>query len=621
MAHRPIRARTARTGAVSPIANTFRPLGGVLLRIITFSAVINLVTLSTSLYTMQIYDRVLSSQSIDTLLYLTFATLVAVGLGAVLEGVRQHVGNGVATWAARRLGPMLLARSLEQRLTMPTVRLEALRELNTLKTFLGTPTVFSLIDMLWVPLYLAIIYLLHPAFAGIAAVGALTLFGLAWLNERTTRERIRATQRASSTNMQYAESLVRNSEVIDAMGMADDTVARWAALQRAEIASGDIAQRRSSTIVAVSKFVRYAIQIALLGVGAKLVLNLELTGGAMIAGSIIVARLLAPIEASINYWKQFVLARHSYSKLSEFCLLPRPRPSDISLPTPRGEVTAIGVTYVPPGLASPILRNVNCGIRAGEMLAIVGPSASGKTTLSRIIVGVLKPSAGHVRLDHADTFDWKRSDFGQHIGYLPQDIELLPGSVRENIARFRPDATDAEVVAAARRADCHDMILHLDGGYDMELSDGGVQLSGGQRQRIGLARALFGQPKLLVLDEPNASLDSVGDAALLRTLEEMKRTGTTTIVVSHRPNLLRLCDKILVLQNGAVSHFGPARAVMAQLNAAAEHKPGSSATVAPMSVTAEPLPPGNDTPAPVVANGKIAAADGIFQQADRQGVR
>lgn len=566
MAGRRLLTRPSRDPAASPIATTFRPLGGVFGRIVLFSAIINLATLTTSLFTMQIYDRVLSSQSVDTLLYLTFATLVAVALAAILEGVRQQVANGVASWAARRLGPLLLARSLEQRLTMPTVRLEALRELSTLKTFLATPTVFSLIDMLWVPLYLAIIYLLHPAFAGIALVGALTLFGLAWLNERITREQIRATQRMASSNMHYAESLVRNSEVIDAMGMADDTVARWAALQRDEIGSGDATQRTSSTIIAVSKFVRYAIQIVLLAVGAKLVLGLELTGGAMIAGSIIVARLLAPIEASMTYWKQFVLARHSYGKLSEFCRLPRPRQSEICLPTPRGEVLVSGVTYVPPGLAAPILRNVSCGVRAGEMLAIVGPSASGKTTLSRVIVGVLRPNAGHVRLDHADTFDWKRSDFGQHIGYLPQDIELLPGSVRENIARFRPDATDEQIVAAARRADCHDMILHLDGGYDMVLSDGGVQLSGGQRQRIGLARALFGSPRLLVLDEPNASLDSVGDAALLQTLEEMKRSGVTTIVVTHRPNLLRLCDKMVVLQNGAVTHFGPARAVMAQLN-------------------------------------------------------
>ncbi len=535
-------------------------------KLVMFSGIINIMTLSVSLYMMQVYDRVLTSQSKDTLLFLTLATIIGVALSAMLEGVRQQVANRVGTWLAQQLGPLLLKRSLELRLTMPNTRLEALRELATVKNFISTPTIFSVVDMMWVPLYLVVIFLLHPLFGLIGALGAGALFGLTFFNERRTRAAIRSNQAQANANMQYAESLVRNSEVIDAMGMAGDTVDHWSRGYFEETEAVDETQRRASRVLAVSKFVRYAVQIILLATGALLILDLQLTGGAMIAGSIIVARLLAPIEASISYWKQFVLARHAWQRLSEFLAMARPRPSEMELPVPTGALSIQGLTYVPPGMRAAVLRNINLRVVAGEMLAIVGPSASGKTTLSRLLVGVLKPSGGHVRLDGADTFDWKRSDFGPHVGYLPQDIELLPGTIRANIARFRPDASDGDVIAAAKRADCHEMILQLEDGYEFRLGDGALQLSGGQRQRIGLARALFGNPKVVILDEPNSSLDNRGDAALMETLRMLKQQRVTTAVVSHRPNLLRLADKIVVLQEGRVTNFGPTREVMAQLS-------------------------------------------------------
>jgi ATP-binding cassette subfamily C protein/ATP-binding cassette subfamily C exporter for protease/lipase len=303
----------------------------------------------------------------------------------------------------------------------------------------------------------------------------------------------------------------------------------------------------------------------LLGVGALLVLHQQLTGGAMIAGSILIARLLAPIEAAMSYWKQFVLARESLQRLSRFCDLPPARISQMEYPKPTGQMSIEALTYAAPGMKGAILRNVSFQIAAGTSLAIVGPSASGKTTLSRLLVGVLKPTSGHVRLDGADTFEWMRSDFGQNVGYLPQDVELLSGTIRQNIARFRPDAQDADVIAAAKLADCHDMILQIDGGYDCVLTDGGHQLSGGQRQRIGLARALFGLPPLVVLDEPNASLDARGDAALLATIKKLKGLNMTTIIVSHRSNLLELSDKILLMMGGQVAKFGDARTVVEQM--------------------------------------------------------
>ena len=575
----------------SLLTQMLKPHRGLAGKLLMFSGIINIMTLAVSLFMMQVYDRVLTSQSKDTLLFLTLATLIGVGLSAILEGVRQQVANRVATWIAKQLGPRLLMLSLELRLTMPNMRLEALRELATVKGFLSTPTVFSVVDMIWVPLYLVVIFLLHPLFGLIGTVGAVALFGLTLLNERRSRSAIRANQAQSSANIQYAESLVRNSEVIDAMGMADDTVAHWARGYIDESEMVDETQRRASSILAISKFVRYTIQIALLATGALLVLEQQLTGGAMIAGSIIVARLLAPIEASISYWKQFVLARHSWQRLTEFLSVERPRPSDMHLPTPSGALVVKGLTFVPPGLKSAVLRNVTLQVSAGEMLAIVGPSASGKTTLSRLLIGVLKPSGGHVRLDGADTFDWKRSDFGPHVGYLPQDIELLPGTIRQNIARFRPDASDADVIDAAKRADCHEMILQFEGGYELSLGDGALQLSGGQRQRIGLARALFGNPKIIVLDEPNSSLDNRGDAALMETLQLLKQHRVTTAVVTHRQNLLQIADKIVVLQEGRVTNFGPAREVMAQLSGSRPSPPPPPRrTAVPPRASKESLP-------------------------------
>ncbi|MBW8754402.1 MAG: type I secretion system permease/ATPase [Sphingomonadales bacterium] len=549
----------------SAVVSMLKPHKDIAVKLILFSGIINLMALSVSLYMMQVYDRVLGSQSKDTLYFLTLAVILAIGLSASLEAVRQQVANRVGTWFSQNMGPMLLARSLEQRLTMPNTRLEALRQLNTVKSFISTPTLFNVVDMLWVPLYLVVIFTLHPLFGLIAGFGAIALFTLTYLNERITRQAIRSNQSKQGANMQYAESLVRNSEVIDAMGMSDQTVAHWSIGLMEETSAADATQQTSIKFVAVTKFVRNAIQVTLLGTGALLILDQELTGGAMIAGSIIVARLLAPIEASMTYWKQLVLARDAFQRLTQFCEIPRPRPSEMTLPKPAGAITVSQLTYVPLGQKNAILRGVNFQIAPGTMLAIVGPSASGKTTLSRMIVGVLKPTNGHVRLDGAETFDWKRSDFGRYVGYLPQDIELIPGTVRQNIARFRTDASDEDIVAAAKLADCHELILQLENGYDCLLGDQALQLSGGQRQRIGLARALFGMPQLVVLDEPNSSLDAKGDAALMATLSKLKALKITTVVVSHRANLLRLADKIMVMMEGRVTTFGNAPDVIAEL--------------------------------------------------------
>ncbi len=549
-------------GKTNLLKESLRPHKKVALLLVFFSMISNLAALAMSLYMMQLFDRVMSSRSQDTLIFLTLAIGMAILLAGVLEAVRQNVANRLGTWLAQKIGPELLIRSLEQKVASPNARLEALRELSQVKSFLASPTLFSVVDMLWVPLYLIVVFLLHPAFGIISGVGALILFGLTWYNERATRADIQDAQIQSARNMQYAECLVRNSEVIDAMGMAKQTVGHWAQRFFSESEATDKSQNFSANVVAITKFVRNAVQVALLGYGTLLVLDHQLTGGAMIAGSIIAARLLAPIEASMSYWKQFVIARQSFQRLLQFFDLPLPRASEMSLPQPAGQLSVEALTYMVPGVKGAILKAVTFAVDAGTTLAIVGPSASGKTTLSRMLVGVLKPNSGHVRLDGADTFEWMRSDFGQHVGYLPQDIELLPGTVRQNIARFRVDASDADVIAAAKLADCHEMILQLEGGYDCMLTDGGFQLSGGQRQRIGLARALFGTPRLVVLDEPNSSLDARGDAALALTIQRLKAMKVTTVIVSHRANLLQLADRIAMLMDGRLVKFGEAREVI-----------------------------------------------------------
>lgn len=562
MASLPNHAAVARPTGTNLLKDSLRPHKKVALLLIFFSMISNLAALAMSLYMMQLFDRVMSSRSEDTLMFLTLAIVMAILLAGALEAVRQNVANRLGTWLAQKIGPELLVRSLEQKIASPNARLEALRELAQVKNFLASPTLFSVVDMLWVPLYLIVVFLLHPAFGVICGIGALLLFGLTWYNERATRADIKEAQAQASRNMQYAECLVRNSEVIDAMGMTRQTVAHWAQRYFSESEATDKAQNFSANVVAVTKFVRNAVQVALLGYGTVLVLDHQLTGGAMIAGSIIAARLLAPIEASMSYWKQFVIARHSFQRLVQFFDLPRPRSSEMSLPQPVGKLTVEALTYMVPGVKGAILKAVSFAVEPGTTLAIVGPSASGKTTLSRMLVGVLKPNSGNVRLDGADTFEWMRSDFGQHVGYLPQDIELLPGTVRQNIARFRPDASDADVIAAAKLADCHDMILQLEGGYDCMLTEGGHQLSGGQRQRIGLARALYGSPRLVVLDEPNSSLDARGDAALAMTIQRLKAMKVTTVIVSHRANLLQLADRIAMMMDGRLVKFGAAAEVI-----------------------------------------------------------
>ncbi|MCG7362330.1 type I secretion system permease/ATPase [Pseudoroseomonas ludipueritiae] len=529
-----------------------------------FSGVVNLLQLTVSLYMMQVFDRVLATRSLDTLLFLTVIAVGAILLLAVLEAVRGQVMQRAAAWIESRVAPEGFERALEAQLRGRPYRMEALRDLGVCRSWLGSTGALAVYDVPWVPIYLGAIFVLHPIMGCIALGGAVLLFGLTLLNEFTTSALLRQASTASMAAQRRADAIARNAEVIDSMGMGNAVMRHWRDSMSQATAPQQKAADRAAMLLSATKFFRLAVQLAVLGIGAYLVLQQELTSGASIAGSIIMGRALAPVEQLIGGWKGLVQTRQALKRLKVFLSMPRIRPPGLPLPEPTGRVAAERVAYAVPGQPMAIIKGVSFTLEPGESLAIIGPSAAGKTTLIRLLIGTLAPTAGNVRLDGADVFTWKREDFGRHIGYLPQDVELFDGTVFQNIARMA-DADPETVFAAARLAGCHEMILRLPQGYDTEIGEGGQHLSGGQRQLVGLARAMFGNPKLVVLDEPNSNLDGDAEAALQRGVEALKERGTTVVLVSHRPALVQGVDKVLLLKDGAAEMFGPRAEVLRRL--------------------------------------------------------
>src|SRR5215212_5519601 len=529
-----------------------------------FSGVVNLLQLTTSVYMMQVFDRVLASRILDTLYFLSLIAIVATLVLALLEAVRGQVMQRLATWVEHRVAPESFVRAIESSLRGRPYRMEALRDLAVCRGFLGSPGALSLYDVPWVPVYLAVIFLLHPVMGCIALSGAVVLLGLTLATELSTSKLLKEANTAAMVSQRRAESISRNAEVIDSMGMLPAVIGHWRESVAAMTVPQQRAADRAAILIAATKFFRLSVQIAILGVGAYLVLNQELTSGASIAGSIIMGRALAPVEQLIGGWKQLVQARQSFRRLQSFLAQPRLRPPGMPLPEPTGRLAVERVSYAFPGQGVALIKGVNFALSPGESLAVIGPSAAGKTTLIRLLIGTLPASAGTVRLDDADVYQWMREDFGRHVGYLPQDVELFDGTVFSNIARLA-DADPATVYEAAKLAGCHEMILRLPNGYDTQIGDGGQHLSGGQRQLVGLARAMFGRPKLIVLDEPNSNLDGDAEARLTQALERLKEQGTTVIVVSHRPTLVQGVDKVLLLKDGALEMFGPRVEVLKRL--------------------------------------------------------
>jgi ATP-binding cassette, subfamily C, type I secretion system permease/ATPase len=531
-----------------------------------FSLAINLLLLAPTLYMLQVFDRVLASRSEETLLVLSLAAAVALVVMSVLDVLRARLLVVVGAALERSLGPTVLEGLLAQaaRRTSEADYRHGMRDLNVLRTVLAGPGVVSLFDTPWLPLFLVLIFIFHPLLGAVAAAGAFLMGLLAFLNERCSRKPLERAQAGARRAARFSDAKLQNAEVIGALGMLPAVARRWSRMNdealRQQIASSQI----GGAFAGSTKFARQFIYIGMLGTGAWLVVDQHLTSGVMMAGTILLSRALAPVEALVASWRGLVEAAGAWRRLDQLLEKNRADKPATELPAPKGALVAERVVYGVKGLERPILRGVSFNLAAGEALGLIGPSASGKSTLARLLVGIWHPTSGVVRLDGGDIAGWDRAALGPHIGYLPQDVELFGASVAENIARLgEPDP--AEVVRAAQRAHVHELILRLPKGYDTEIGEGGTGLSPGQRQRIALARALYGRPCLVVLDEPNANLDREGEEALLRALHGLKEEGVTLVIVAHRPSLLGGVDKMLVLRDGAVELFGPRAEVMARV--------------------------------------------------------
>jgi PrtD family type I secretion system ABC transporter len=552
-----------------------------------FSGMVNLLQLTVSLYTMQIFDRVITTHNVNTLVYLSLIAGTAILLLAILEFTRNQIMQRLATWVELKVAPEGFARAIENVLCGHSYRMEALRDLATCRGYVGSSAALALYDVPWVPVFLGVIFILHPMLGFVAAGGAIVLFVLTLLNELITSRLTKEANTAAINSQRRADSIARNAEVIDSMGMMPAVMRRWQESVAEMMTPQRRAAQRGSVLSAIAKFSRLGVQIAVLGVGAYLVLQHELTSGASMAGSIIMGRALAPVEMLIGGWKQFVQVRQAFSRLQTFLRQPRLRPPGLPLPEPVGRLSVERVSHVFPNTTSAIVKGVQFTLNPGESLAVIGPSAAGKSTLIKMLIGTLAPSAGAVRLDGADVHSWMREDFGRYVGYLPQAVELFEGTVFRNIARMG-ESRPEQVFAAAQLAGCHEMIMRLPLGYETEIGENGQLLSGGQRQLIGLARALFGNPKFVVLDEPNSNLDGESEKNLISALEKLKALETTVVLVSHRPGLVQHVDLVLMMRDGAVEMFGRRTDVLSRVIAqsAPDNRPTTEVRVAKVTAPA-----------------------------------
>jgi ATP-binding cassette subfamily C exporter for protease/lipase len=551
-----------------------------------FSFFINLLMLTPAIYMLQIYDRALGSSNVTTLLMLTLITLGLFALMSLLEWIRSmvlvRVGARLDLDVNTRVFNATFERNLRQAGQNPA---QALNDLSSMRQTLTGAGLIALTDAPWMPIYLIVIFMLHFQLGVFALIGVLLLVALAVVNERVSAAPLAEAQKLAMASNAQANNHLRNAEVIEAMGMLPAIRARWFQLHQKFLMQQAVASDRAGVLNALTRFARISMQSLALGYGALLAINGEITPGMMIAGSILVGRALAPVEVLIANWKQLVSARAAYQRLSELLRIYPARVAGMPLPRPLGEVLVDNAATAAPGSKVLILRNVNFSLKAGEVVAVIGPSASGKSTLARLLVGIWPALAGSVRLDGADIFTWSKDELGPYLGYLPQDIELFDGTVAENIARFGEVDSDT-VLAAARAAGVHELILLLPKGYDTPLGDAGSALSGGQKQRIGLARALYGDPALIVLDEPNSNLDDQGEAALAETIRRLKAKKRTVVIITHRLTTLAVADSILVMHEGTVKAHGPRDQVLAAIRS------GNAPTAGGRTETAaRPAPP------------------------------
>jgi len=526
-----------------------------------FSLATNLLYLAGPIYMLQLYDRVVSSGSVTTLVMLTAALALAFIALAGLDVVRARI----LTRASVRLDTMLASRVVAASVDLRSASASSsqpLRDFDTVRQFITGSGIHAMFDLPWAPIYIAVIFLLHP-WLGLFALGsAITLIVMALVTEWLVRGPISESNAAASRNYAFTEMSLRNAEVVRAMGMLGGLLERWGKDRRTVLERQVTASDRAATMQSIIKFLRLSMQSLILGLGAYLVIERLATVGAMFAASVLLGRALQPVEQTVSQWRGLVSASGAWRRVRDV-LLASPTPDrTTALPRPQGRVAVEGLLYIPQGSPKAILRNITFNLEPGQSLGVIGPSGAGKSTLARQMVGVLRPSAGFVRLDSADITSWIAE---RYIGYLPQDIELFADTVAANIGRFAVGSDD-QIIEAARLAGVHDMILRLPNGYETDVSGNGMVLSGGLRQRIALARAVFGNPSLVLLDEPSSNLDSEGDQALTECITQLKRRGTTVVVVSHRAASLSAVDKILILRDGAVEVFSERAEFLRRLN-------------------------------------------------------
>ena len=533
-----------------------------------FSFFINALMLVPTFYMLQVYGRVITSGSLTTLSMLTLImTGLVITLGC-LEWTRSRIMVRVSNRLDMLLSRQVYKASFKRALESGGMDASAqpLNDLTGLRQFLSGNGLFAFFDAPWLPIYIAVMFMFHPWFGWVATGSALLLLLLAFINERLTGPTLAQANKEHIGASLYTTKNLRNAEVIESMGMLETLMDRWWNRQKNVLLLQSRASDKGAMISTLSRSFRILVQSLILGLGAYLAVDHQVGAGLVFAGSVLLGRALAPIDLMIGSWKGFIAARSQYARLNAILAKQQAQPERMALPAPKGDVQAENLTVAAPGSTIPIIKNISFSVPAGCVVGIIGPSAAGKSTLARALLGIWAPLQGVVRLDGADISAWDKHDLGPYIGYLPQDIELFEGSVSDNIARFtRVDSE--QVILAATTAGVHEMILLLPDGYDTVIGGDGVVLSGGQRQRIGLARALYGSPRLIILDEPNSNLDEVGDRALIAALHKIRLSGATLFVITHRTNIVSQLDRLMVMSNGGISLFGPRELVLTELNA------------------------------------------------------
>ncbi|MCA0012086.1 type I secretion system permease/ATPase [Mesorhizobium sp. B292B1B] len=528
------------------------------------SGVVNILALTGSFFMLQVYDRVIPGRSVPTLVGLAvFAGTLFVFQG-VLELIRSRllvrIGMGLDAQLSGQVYTALMRLPLRTKLAGDGM--QSLRDLDQVRSFMSSAGPTALFDLPWMPLYLGICFLFHFWIGMTALAGAIILFSLTLLAEARTREPAKEANRHAAARNTLAEATRRNVEVLQAMGFGSRIAGRWAGINADYLGTNAKASDLAGTLGTISKILRMMLQSGILAIGAWLVIHQEATGGIMIASSIMMGRALAPIELAIAHWKGFVNARQAWARLTQLLALLPEAVTTVSLPAPASALVVEGISVTPPGERRVVVQDAGFALEKGAGLGIIGPSASGKSSLVRAIAGIWLPARGTVRLDGATLDQWSPEELGKHVGYLPQDVQLFDGTIAENIARFEPEAPSDKILSAARAAGVHDLIVHLEDGYETRIGEAGSALSAGQRQRVALARALYGDPFLLILDEPNSNLDAEGEAALTEAIQGVRARGGIAVVVAHRPSALASLDQVLVMANGRVQAFGPKNEVL-----------------------------------------------------------